>query len=411
MKTSKILYVGGNAHVAAVHRQDGTFLWKTKLTAWLVVVGLALLGREFRWQRIRTRRLPRSALLLAALGALAAGVTAQAGAGPGTARDAGNPYVGGWALTLPGGWPAWLGVEEERGQLRASWVWMDGTFGPLAEARLADGTLVMTRRLPAPDIIETITASADGDTLELVKVTPGPNGQGETKFAFVGHRLPPLPPAPDLARVRFGAPILLFNGRDLSGWRLSSAAAEAFHARAGHLRDRSGQPLAYPTGENGWRARDGLLVNDPRQDEGKPYKAYGNLRTDREFEDFRLTLEVRVPKQGLSGVFLRGVYEVQVADSQGRLLRSNSMGGVYSRLTPTVAAEQPSGAWQTLDLTLVDRHVTVVLNGTKIIDNQPVPGSTPWALWSDVTRPGPVYLRGDQTGVEYRNLVLRPVIP
>lgn len=362
-------------------------------------------------QKIRTRPLPRSVLLWAALWALAAGVTAQSGAGPGTARAAGIPYVGGWALTLPGGWPAWLGVEEDGGQLRASLVWMDGTFGPLAEARLTDRTLVLTRRLPTRDVIETITASVEGDTLELLKLTPGQNGQGETKFAFVGHRLPPLPPAPDLARVRFGAPIKLFNGRDLSGWRLSSAAAEAFHARAGHLRDLSGQPLAYPTGENGWSARDGLLVNDPRQEDGTPYKAYGNLRTDREFEDFRLTLEVRVPKQGLSGIFLRGVYEVPVADSHGRPLRCNSMGGVYSRLTPTVAAEQPSGVWQTLDLTLVDRHVTVVLNGTKIIANQPVLGSTPWALWSDVTRPGPVHLRGDQTSIEYRNLVLRPVIP
>jgi hypothetical protein len=218
-----------------------------------------------------------------------------------------------------------------------------------------------------------------------------------------------MPPAPDLSKLKFGKPIELFNGRDLSGWRVSSAQAEVFNAQAGRLRDLSGQPLTYPTGENGWSARDGLLVNDARQEEGKPYRAYGNLRTDREFEDFNLTLEVRVPKQGLSGVFLRGVYEVEVADSYGRPLRSNSMGGVYSRTAPSVAAEKPSGVWQTLDLTLVDRHVTVILNGTKIIDNQPVPGCTPWALWADVTRPGPIYLRGDKTSIEYRHLILRPV--
>jgi len=52
------------------------------------------------------------------------------------------------------------------------------------------------------------------------------------------------------------------------------------------------------------------------------------------------------------------------------------MGAIYSRLTPTVAAEKPAGEWQSLDITLCDRHATVVLNGQKIIDNQPLLGVT-----------------------------------
>jgi hypothetical protein len=52
----------------------------------------------------------------------------------------------------------------------------------------------------------------------------------------------------------------------------------------------------------------------------------------------------------------------------------------------------------------------VILNGTKIIDNQPLLGCTGGALWSDVSRPGPIYLQGDHTGIEYRNIVLRPVV-
>jgi hypothetical protein len=361
---------------------------------------------------VNTTRWP--AILSAAVWVLAAWATAFTGAGLAAARAADNPYCGSWALTLPGGWTAWLGIEEAQGQLKASLVWMDGTFGPLPAAKIEDGTLVMSRRSFGSDHVQTITATVEGDTLNLVQVTPSQTGQGEAKLPFTGRRLPPMPPAPKLSELRFGEAIELFNGRDLSGWRLSSAQAEIFNAKAGRLSGVSGQPLAYPAGDNGWSARDGMLVNGIRPDagqttEGLP-KAYGSLRTDREFEDFNLTLEVRLPKQGLSGVFLRGVYEIVVADSYGQPLRSKSMGGVYSRVTPAVAAEKPGGVWQTLDITLVDRHVTVILNGTKTIDNAPVLGCTPWALWADVMRPGPIYLRGDKTSIEYRRLVLRPIL-
>ena len=49
-------------------------------------------------------------------------------------------------------------------------------------------------------------------------------------------------------------------------------------------------------------------------------------------------------------------------------------------------------------------------HGKKIIDNQPVLGCTGGALWSDELRPGPIYLQGDHTGIEYRNIVIRPVV-
>jgi len=110
-----------------------------------------------------------------------------------------------------------------------------------------------------------------------------------------------------------------------------------------------------------------------------------------------------------TGVYLRSIYEVQVADTYGKPLDPHNMGAVYSRIKPTLSAEKPAGEWQSLDITLVERHVTVVLNGQTIIDNQPVLGCTGGALWSDVTRPGPIYLQGDHTGSEYREIVLRRV--
>lgn len=137
-------------------------------------------------------------------------------------------------------------------------------------------------------------------------------------------------------------------------------------------------------------------------------KHYGNIRTDREFEDFRITLEAKVPSNGNSGIYLRGIYEVQVADSFNRAPDSHGIGGVYSRITPTSNPAKAPGEWQTFDITLIDRHVTVILNGVKIIDNQPLLGCTGGALWSDESRPH-IYLQGDHEAVDYRNVVLHPV--
>ena len=316
----------------------------------------------------------------------------------GTALAADNPFLGGWELTIPGGGAGWLGVEEVNGQLKASLLWGGGSVVPLSSAKLEGDHLVVTRRSTSQRkdengksvtvfTTETITASADGDVLKLTSIKPRQNAQGEDRADFTGRREPPMPPAPDLSQVKFGEPIELFNGKDLTGWRLTD-----------------------PKAANGWSVKDGLLVNKVSHEEGKPHKNYGNLRTDREFEDFNLTLEVRLAKGGNSGVYLRGIYEVQVADTYGKPLDPHNMGAVYSRIKPTVSAEKPAGEWQTMDITFVDRHVTVVLNGTKIIDNQPVPGCTGGALWSDVTRPGPIYLQGDHTGIEYRNIVLKPAL-
>ena len=98
-----------------------------------------------------------------------------------------------------------------------------------------------------------------------------------------------------------------------------------------------------------------------------------------------------------------------IAESFGKPLDSHNMGALYSRITPSVAAEKPIGDWQTFDITLVDRHLTVVLNGRTIIDNQPVLGFTGGAMSSDEFKPGPIWLQGDHTNIDYRNIVVRPV--
>ena len=119
---------------------------------------------------------------------------------------------------------------------------------------------------------------------------------------------------------------------------------------------------------------------------------------------------MKVLKGQNSGIYLRGIYEIQVSDSYGRNLDSHNMGAVYSRIKPVVNAEKPAGQWQTMNITLLDRHVTVVLNDKVIINNEPLLGCTGGAMWSDQFKPGPIYLQGDHTGINYRNIVLTPII-
>jgi hypothetical protein len=319
-------------------------------------------------------------------------------AGTAWAEDA-KPFIGNWALTIPGGGAGWLGITQENGYLDGSILWGGGSVVPLESVYMDGDTLVATRindveRKDAAGKVfrkqqftETVQATVSGDDLKLVRIMPNQNGLGVLKEEFAGKRIPPAPPAPDLSKAKYGAPITLLNGKNLDGWRLTN-----------------------PNSANGWRAENGVLVNDPKQEEGKPHKSYGNLRTDAEYEDFNLKLEVNVPEKGNSGIYLRGIYEVQVMDSFGMELDPHHMGGIYSRIAPTVAAEKPVGQWQTFDITLLDRHVTVKLNGKTIIDNQPLLGCTGGALTSDEFHPGPLYLQGDHTGVSYRNLVLTPIV-
>ncbi|MDH4240714.1 MAG: DUF1080 domain-containing protein [Phycisphaerae bacterium] len=315
------------------------------------------------------------------------------------AAESENPFLGRWALTIPGEGAGWLSVEQKQGYLDASILWGGGSVVPVDNVFVDGTSLVVTRnhRVERKDaggkvvcvqtITEMIVCSAMGDSLRLTQLRPNSNGKGARHEKFTGKRIPPLPPRPDLSKVQYGKPIVLFNGKNLDGWKLTN-----------------------PDQTSGWSVEDGVLVNKPVQKEGKPHISYGNLRTVDEFEDFNLKLEVNIPKGGNSGVYLRGIYEVQVSDSFGRNLDAHNMCGIYSRIAPTENAEKPAGQWQTMNITLLDRHVTVELNGKTIIDNQPLLGCTGGALWSDEFKPGPIYLQGDHTGVSYRNIVLKPII-
>jgi hypothetical protein len=308
-------------------------------------------------------------------------------------------FVGRWALNLPGG-AGWLEVMDKGEYFDGDLLWYGGSVVPVSMVVFSDNAMKVTSSRDIvreqdedgnPTRVQTMTtwrtfSLVNKDEMEGRAYIPR-NGLEIEVVHFTAKRLPALPAAPDLSAMQLADPIELLSTQDLTGWKLTNEESVS-----------------------GWTMKDGILTNDPVQEEGKPHVHYGNLRTEKEFEDFKLSLEVNIPKGSNSGIYLRGIYEVQVVDSYGKPLDSHNMGGLYSRITPSEAAEKPAGEWQNVDITLFNHHLTVVLNGTTIIDNQPVQGVTGGALTADEFSPGPIYLQGDHGKVSYRNIVLTPIV-
>jgi hypothetical protein len=176
------------------------------------------------------------------------------------------------------------------------------------------------------------------------------------------------------AEPTWGTPIKLFNGKDLKGW----------HA----------------VGENQWKVENGIL---------RSLKSGVNLISDQTFTDFKLHAECRYEKGSNSGIYLRGRYEVQIEDSKGKEPWKGFFGAVYGFLTPSEMVAKDAGEWQTYDITLIGRMVTIVANGKTIISNQAIPGITGGALDSNEGEPGPIFFQGDHGPVDFRNIVITPV--
>ena len=184
--------------------------------------------------------------------------------------------------------------------------------------------------------------------------------------------------APDLTYTenpKWGKPIEVFNGKDITGWHVDGEKSQ-------------------------WVVKDGILTSP---------ESGSNLITDEKFQDFKLHTEFRYPKGSNSGIYLRGRYEVQIVDSEGLEPLDIYLGGIYGFLEPNENASKPAGEWQTYDITLIGRRVTVVLNGKTVISDATIPGITGGALDSKEGEPGPFMVQGDHGPIEYKSFVVTPL--
>ena len=181
-------------------------------------------------------------------------------------------------------------------------------------------------------------------------------------------------------------------------------------------------------GLEGWVKRDGKTPADWPVADGIFTVGHGDILTDKPFGDFKLHLEFNVPYmpkargqgRGNSGVYLGGIYELQVLDSYGLKPQNNDCGAIYTQVAPSVNACKPPLQWQTYDVTfhkaVVDgqgkvvkkARVTVLHNGIKTIDDAEV-GTTPGGVGNQAGQDGPILLQDHGNPVQYRNIWIQPI--
>jgi hypothetical protein len=172
-----------------------------------------------------------------------------------------------------------------------------------------------------------------------------------------------------------------------------------------------------------WAKRDGTTPADWPVSDGIVTVGRGDILTRQRFGDFKLHVEFNVPympkargqARGNSGVYLGGIYELQVLDSYGLKLKNNDCGAIYTQVVPSVNACKPPLQWQTYDVTfhkaLVDgqgnvvkkARVTVIQNGIKTIDDAEI-GTTPGGAGNRPGEDGPILLQDHGNPVQYRNI-------
>ena len=280
--------------------------------------------------------------------------------------------LGRWdiSITTPDGIkPSWLEIEHSgRDAMVGRFVGVVGSARPIARIVTNGDSLSFSipHQWEAGEGELAVAGRVQGSGLAGVMTFP----DGKS-YSWTAVRAPRMTRG---SASRWGAPINLLHANDLGGWHASGAS-------------------------NQWTVTNGVL-SSPRSGT--------NLVTDRKFEDFKLHVEFRYPKESNSGVYLRGRHEVQIQDDFGNEPANDRFSGIYGFISPSVIAAKPPGQWQSYDITLVGRMVTVVANGRQVICNQEIPGITGGALDSNEGEPGPIFLQGDHGPVEYRNIVITP---
>ncbi len=282
-----------------------------------------------------------------------------------------SPLEGRWDLVISKDGkqlPSWLEVQHSGTHaLVGRFVYAFGSARPIAEVKLVNNHFsfsIPPQWEPGTGNMEFEGDFAAGMIVGTMTFTDG------KKYSFAGTRAPLLDRS---SAPVWGAPIALIGKSDMNEW----------HAEAA----------------NQWTVKDGVLGST---------KSGSNLISNKTFNDFQLHVEFKYPKGSNSGVYLRGRYEVQIVDSKGMFPWNDQFSAIYGFLPPNEMTAKNAGEWQTYDITLIGRTVTVIANGKTVICNAVIPGITGGALDSKEGEAGPIFIQGDHGAIEYRNIIITP---
>jgi len=200
----------------------------------------------------------------------------------------------------------------------------------------------------------------------------------------------------------------LFNGKDLSGWKVKGNPAK-----------------------NHWTV--GKAVLDPANPKNLKVTPGGNdminagahgldFYCEKKFGDATIELEVMVPKGSNSGIYVMGEYEIQILDSFGKeKLGGGDMGAIYGAAPPKINASKAPGEWQKYVIeyqapkfdadgkkTANAKMVKVTLNDQVLHENVELKGPTGGALTGKEAPTSPLMFQGNHGQVAYRNIRIKP---
>ena len=149
-----------------------------------------------------------------------------------------------------------------------------------------------------------------------------------------------------------------------------------------------------------WSVEDGVLVFDGQGD---------SLCTAKDYGDFELYCDWKIQDGGDSGIYIRGLPQIQIWDSEKVKVGS---GGLYNNKRypskPLVMADKPVGEWNTFYVSMIGSQVTVKLNGKLVVDN--VVLENLWEPDKPVYPAGQIELQNHSNPLWFRNIFVREMV-